>query len=168
MWPDWRAVRQQSSASQASCPRPYCSTATRLFAKAAQLYCFSSSPRATHQPPRSNLWEVCRPGGSSSRGHPGMSCDCIEQLLERVLEELHGVSQKLVRDFFHGDAGGFHVGERLVCAGEVLGEAVSQLAVIAEGIKRGRRNRVYSVRTDQFFDVKHVAVFRILGAGARP
>ena len=40
--------------------------------------------------------------------------------------------------------------------------------MIAERVQGCRRNSVDSVRTDQFFEVHHVAVRRILGAGARP
>ena len=43
-----------------------------------------------------------------------------------------------------------------------------ELAVIAEGVKGGRRNGVNRVGADQFFDVEHVAILRVLGAGAGP
>ena len=51
---------------------------------------------------------------------------------------------------------------------DVFGQAVAQLAVIAECVERRRRDGVDGVRADQFFDVEHVAVLRILGAGAGP
>ena len=40
--------------------------------------------------------------------------------------------------------------------------------MIAEGIERRRWNGIDGVRPDQFLDVKHVPIIRILGAGARP
>ena len=40
--------------------------------------------------------------------------------------------------------------------------------MIPEGIEGCGRDRVDGVLADQFFDIEHVAVVRILGAGARP
>ena len=41
-------------------------------------------------------------------------------------------------------------------------------AVIAEGVHGGRRNGVDRIGTDQLFNVQHIAIFWILGAGAGP
>ena len=41
-------------------------------------------------------------------------------------------------------------------------------AVIAEGVHGGRRDGVDRVRTDQLFDVQHITIFWIFGAGAGP
>ena len=51
---------------------------------------------------------------------------------------------------------------------DVFGQAVAQLAVIAESVEGGRRNGVHGVGADQFFDIEHVAILRIFGAGAGP
>src|SRR6266481_4206021 len=40
--------------------------------------------------------------------------------------------------------------------------------MLTERINRRRRNRVHGVLPDELFDVKHVAIVRILGAGAGP
>ncbi len=56
----------------------------------------------------------------------------------------------------------------LWAASTIFGQALAQLAVIAEGVERGGRNGVHRVRPDQFFDVQHVAIGWILGAGAGP
>ena len=91
-----------------------------------------------------------------------------QQFVESVGEELHAIVDKLVGDFLHRDAGLVEV--RMVFGGgiDVFGQAGAQLAVIAEGIEGGRRNRVDGVGADQLFDVEHVAIVGILGAGAGP
>ena len=55
-----------------------------------------------------------------------------------------------------------------LAAVDVFGETVAQLAVVAERVESGRRNRVDGVRADQFLDVHDVAILGILGAGAGP
>ena len=94
--------------------------------------------------------------------------DGIEQGLERVLEELHGIGEELVGDFLHGDASGFEIGHGFVSGVDTVGEARAKFAVIAEGVEGCGRDGVHSVRTDEFFDVDYVAVFRIFGASAGP
>src|SRR5579862_2109047 len=51
---------------------------------------------------------------------------------------------------------------------KIFGQTLADLSVIAEGVEGGRRNGVYRVRSDQFFDVQHIAISRVLGAGAGP
>src|SRR5277367_1571964 len=87
---------------------------------------------------------------------------------EGFVEDFYAVIEKLVGAFFHGDAGLREIGHDGGGAGNVFGEAVAELAVIAESVKGGGRNGIDGVRADQFFDVDHVAIFGILGAGAGP
>src|SRR5438093_13448308 len=44
----------------------------------------------------------------------------------------------------------------------------AKLSVIAEGIKCRGRNGVHGIGTNELFHVNHVAVLRVLGAGAGP
>ena len=100
--------------------------------------------------------------------HAGGLARGVEQSLERVGEEFHAVLQQLLRDFLHRNSGFRQIFHRFGSSGNILGQARAQLAVIAERIESGRRNRVHSVGADQFFNVKNVAILGILGAGAGP
>lgn len=91
-----------------------------------------------------------------------------EQFVESLGEETNAVVGKLVGYLLHVDTNlsrGFHgvMGSR-----EILGKALTQLSMIAEGVEGGRRNSVYRIRPDQLFDVQHVAIGRVLSAGAGP
>src|SRR5436305_7216425 len=94
--------------------------------------------------------------------------DGCNQLVKSIVEELDCVFQKFIGDVFHGDAGFFQVSHRLVSGSKVGIQGAAYLAMIAEGIKSGWRNGVDRVRADQFLEVHHVSVIRILGAGAGP
>src|SRR6266404_9577728 len=154
--------------SLASSFRRCCSTASRLSATTARLYCLSSTRRAKRPPLRSILSATCRPGDSSSRTHPSMFCHGVEQLLEWILKEFYGVGQQFVGHFFHRNARSFKIGHGLLGAGDVLGKAVTQFAVVAKCIKCSRRDGVHSICADQFFDVNHIAILGIFSASAGP
>ena len=94
--------------------------------------------------------------------------DRLEELVEGVGEELDAIGSELVGHLFHRDAGSGEVGHGFARAVQIFGQALTRLAVIAEGVKRGRRDGVDGVGADQFFDVDDVAVILIFGAGAGP
>ena len=68
-----------------------------------------------------------------------------EQFCERIVEDFHAIVEEFVGGFFHGDARFFEIGHDLRGARHVFGEAVAQLAVIAEGIESGGRDGVDGV-----------------------
>ena len=90
------------------------------------------------------------------------------ELVGRVGEQSDAVLDQPRRDLVDRDAGfrqRVHHGLR---AGDILFEAGARRAVIAERIHRRRRHRVDRIRADQLLDIQHVAVGRVLGAGAGP
>src|SRR6185503_4082188 len=92
----------------------------------------------------------------------------LKELSESVIKELDGIFKQLTGDLLHGDASFFKIRHGLVGGGKVGIQRAPQDAVIAEGVHGGGRNGVYRVWTDQLFDVEHIAIFWILGAGAGP
>ena len=51
---------------------------------------------------------------------------------------------------------------------DILFEAGFRIAVVAVGVEGFERRRVDRVRSDERFDIFHIAVVRVLGAGAGP
>ena len=94
--------------------------------------------------------------------------DRRQQLVKRIGKQLDAVHGQLVGHLLHRDANAGQVGHCLLCAGQVLRQTLSWLAVIAESVNRGRRDGVDRVWPDQFLDIDDVTVVRILGAGAGP
>src|SRR5580704_19274289 len=94
--------------------------------------------------------------------------DGFQELVKSFREQTDPVISQLVGYFLdrdpnvpqsrHGAIRGFHI----------LSQTGPRMTVIAESIEGCRRNGVHSVGPDQFLDVHHVAVVRILGAGAGP
>src|SRR5258708_7620750 len=120
------------------------------------------------QPPLQADRAACRSGGSDSRTHPCVFAHGIQQGLEGVSKELDAVDHQFVRHFLHRYASFCKIGHGLPSAIDVFREAGSQFSVVAEGIKSSRGNGVDGILANQFFDVKHIAILWILGAGAGP
>ena len=81
---------------------------------------------------------------------------------------MNAFAGQLVGDFMDGYS---DVGERRhrVCGGHlVFGQACPRPAVIAKGVKRGRRNRIYRIRPDQLLDVDNITITGVFCAGAGP
>src|SRR5438105_2545097 len=49
---------------------------------------------------------------------------------------------------------------------DVFLQPMAGVTLVSEGIYSRGRHRVYGIRTDHFFDIHHIAVAGILGAGA--
>src|SRR5262249_1239473 len=94
--------------------------------------------------------------------------DALHQAFKRIGERFDAIVLQLLADLFEIDADLGQLCERTPRFVQVLFDCQADVAMIAEGGERRGRKRVDSVRTDQALDVEHVAVVRILRAGARP
>src|SRR5207302_2347036 len=94
--------------------------------------------------------------------------DRAKQLAKSLLKNLYAVFEQLVGDLFHRNPGPCQVLHGLARAFEVCFQTLLWYAVIAEAVEGGRRNSVNRVWSDEFFDVKHIAISWILGAGGSP
>ncbi len=94
--------------------------------------------------------------------------DALHQAFKRIGESFDAIVLQFPADLFEIDADLGQRCERPLRFVQVLFDCQTDLAVIAEGGECRGRKRVDGVRADQVFDVEHVAVVRILRAGARP
>ena len=99
---------------------------------------------------------------------PFLVRDLLQELVDRVGEQLDAVDLEVVGDLLHVDADRRQIPKHLVGACDVFRQARPHFAVLLEGHHGLLRHRVHGFRPDQFLDVQHVAVVRVLGSGARP
>src|SRR5205809_475085 len=78
------------------------------------------------------------------------------------------VFSKLSCDLINGNPNTRERRHNLARAFDVFRQTLAGVTVVSEGIECRGRHRVYGIRTDHFFDVHHIAVAGILGAGAGP
>ncbi len=114
---------------------------------------------------RQLIREAC---GSGWRSFLNALLDSGEKLIESFGKKFDAVFGKLVGDGLHGDSRAGEIAHGLTSLIDIFLEAGARLAVVAERVKRGRRDGIHRVGTDQFFDIKNVAVGGILRAGAGP
>ena len=94
--------------------------------------------------------------------------DRSQELVKRIGKQQKSFIQQFPGDVVHRNPHLFE-GVHVILRGfEIFGEAGPRLAMVAEGTDGGRRHRVDGIRTDQFFNIDHIAVIRILGAGTGP
>ena len=101
-------------------------------------------------------------------GTPAACVDGVQELVKCFGKQLHSLSEKVVSDRLQRDA---DVVKGLQCLPRCLDTLLqrgARPAMITKSIHRGRRHRVDRVRANQFLHVKHVAVARVLRAGAGP
>ncbi len=94
--------------------------------------------------------------------------DGAEQLGESLREQPHAVGEQPVGDVTQGDVQLLEGSERAPCTLEILLQREATSPVLPEGVVGRGRYRIDSVATDQLLHVEHIAVFRVLRAGARP
>ncbi len=95
-------------------------------------------------------------------------CDCPIKLVGGVREQLDPVLDQFGGDCVERDAGFLELGQDMPRILDIFLEAVARLAMIAKGVKRGRRHRVDGVGSDQLLDVEHVAVVLVFRSGRGP
>ncbi len=81
---------------------------------------------------------------------------------------MHAFRFELIGDLIHVNAQRFQVGQGFLHADQILMNGNGCLTVVAEGIQRLRRHGVDRIGGDQRFNVDHVAIVRIFGAGRCP
>jgi hypothetical protein len=94
--------------------------------------------------------------------------DRLQELREGLDELLQPVGQEVVRDLGQGNPGFLELVEDLHGVGHFGFQAGPGPAVVAERVQGLGRHRVHGLGADQLLDVDHVAVVRVLGAGAGP
>ena len=145
----------QSAASPAHSRRTL--PARRQSSSAASKAGFSGSGRAMAwpvEPVAEQLGAFARDGG--------------EQLVEGIGKAPHAVLGQLGGHRVDGNAACFERGHGLLGRADILLQARTHAAMVAEGVHGLRRHGVDGVGADQFLDIEHVAVGGVLGAGAGP
>jgi len=84
------------------------------------------------------------------------------------LNNLMPFDLQVVGHLLHVDAGRGEIAQHLLGARHVLHQARARFAVLLKGHHGLLRHGIDGVGTDQFFDVKDIAVARVFGTGARP
>ncbi len=149
-----RFVRLHSVASLFQMRRVHCSFSARLIV--------------------SFTWSVKAPSAAVCRSRmPLVSAACLDVMLavsvpNESMNACHAFVLQLLRDLLEVNIDLGQLLDRLARGIEVFFETGAHLAVIAERCESRGRHGVDCVRADQLFDVIHVAVIRILRAGARP
>src|SRR5437016_4144298 len=93
---------------------------------------------------------------------------CFQKLVKSLGKEAYAVFSKLSCDLINGNPNTRERRHNLARAFDVFRQTLAGVTVVSEGIECRGRHRVYGIRTDHFFDVHHIAVAGILGAGAGP
>ena len=99
---------------------------------------------------------------------PFLVRDLLQELVDRIGEQLDAVDLEVVGDLLHVDADRRQIPKQLLGACDIFRQARPHLAVLFEGHHGLLRHRVHGFRPDQFLDVQHVTVMGVLRAGARP
>ena len=92
----------------------------------------------------------------------------LEQLVDRIGEQLDAIDAEVRCDLVHVDAGRSQLAQDLARTLDVFEKAGSDLAVFLERHHGLLRHGVHGLGADQLLDVHHVAVAGILGSGAGP
>src|SRR5579875_3983817 len=97
-----------------------------------------------------------------------LAFDPLEQIMEGIGELLHALILQLLRDLIVMNADLLQLVKRGAGAIQIIFDTVAYSAVIAEVLDGLQRHCVHGIRADQFLGIEHVAVCRVLGAGAGP
>ena len=94
--------------------------------------------------------------------------DFLEQLRDRVREQLDAVHLQVIGHLLHVDADVGQIAHHLLGAGQILEKARTNLAMLFERHHRLLRHGVDRFWPDQLLDVHDVAVVRVFGSCAGP
>src|SRR5207237_8017361 len=92
----------------------------------------------------------------------------FQLITKRLRKEAYPTPRQLTRYPINGNPNTRERRHNLARAFDVFRQTLAGVTVVSEGIECRGRHRVYGIRTDHFFDVHHIAVAGILGAGAGP